>query len=533
MASSIAATLALSCTLLSALPQVDANPHNSKTLNWASCDQASTEAAEFPIDCANITVPLEYGNPKSEPLELQLLRVKATKEPVKGSVLWNPGGPGDSGLGNILLLGGRALGGHFNFISFDPRGTGSTIPFVCDTGNDTESTGELSTRDTGNNTVVGQDPWKLLSSRAWRDGGAYVDSCAPAINKVGRYLGTAAVARDMLRIVEALGEDGKLRFWGTSYGTILGQTFAAMFPDRVDRLLFDSTMPTEDYYVGHWGSALEGADDSLSNYFSECITAGPTVCPLANYSGPSTKPQDLTSALNEAFAELIKNPVLLPDSFPPLLPWWQPGGVTLYSQLKYRAFTFLYNAGKFGKLNNIVSLTLARNWTGLTELIADVPADELKAPSQYAFHGIACAESALRAKSLDELYSVIQYQAGKSNWADTFGPQVWPCAQWPVKAVEIFEGAIRNVTTKVPALFVNGAYDPITPLRGAWEASASFPMSRVLIHKGHGHGVMNHPSNCTIKAITEYFEEGKLPKNGVECEPDQTAFELYKALVGA
>lgn len=37
---------------------------------------------------------------------------------------------------------------------------------------------------------------------------------------------------------------------------------------------------------------------------------------------------------------------------------------------------------------------------------------------------------------------------------------------------------------------------------------------------------MNHPSNCTIKAIHDYFNDGTLPEVGTECEPNQPAFEV-------
>lgn len=64
------------------------------------------------------------------------------------------------------------------------------------------------------------------------------------MNETGilNHLSTAYAARDMLQIVEKSGHE-KLRYWGFSYGTILGGVFASMYPDKVERLVSDGKFP--------------------------------------------------------------------------------------------------------------------------------------------------------------------------------------------------------------------------------------------------------------------------------------------------
>jgi hypothetical protein len=72
-----------------------AHPLDSRkeALEWGPCQ--NNFSAEVPVDCATLQVPLDWTNVEtSPPLDLQLLRVKASKEPFMGSILYNPGGPG-------------------------------------------------------------------------------------------------------------------------------------------------------------------------------------------------------------------------------------------------------------------------------------------------------------------------------------------------------------------------------------------------------------------------------------------------------
>lgn len=106
---------------------------------------------------------------------------------------------------------------------------------------------------------------ELLVHKDWHDSTKIADACYYAQNETGRFIGTAFTARDVMRIVDALDGDGMLNYWGTfagaarqsysrivglSYGTVLGATIAAMFPDRIRRMYLDSVVNPLDYMAG-------------------------------------------------------------------------------------------------------------------------------------------------------------------------------------------------------------------------------------------------------------------------------------------
>ena len=61
--------------------------------------------------------------------------------------------------------------------------------------------------------------------RLWERARVDANICAQSGNgnETGPYIGTASVARDMMRVAEALDEDGMLRYWGE---------FCVRYPDK-------------------------------------------------------------------------------------------------------------------------------------------------------------------------------------------------------------------------------------------------------------------------------------------------------------
>lgn len=132
MSFSIAAVTLLLSHLSLGSPIGDKSGSSNSTLKWAPCDlgfpsthQAVIDAHRVPIYCTTLKVPLDYSNPKNgRTLDLNLVKVEATKEPFKGSMIMNPGGPGASGVEEISKFGpmyADVFGGHFNVIGFDAR----------------------------------------------------------------------------------------------------------------------------------------------------------------------------------------------------------------------------------------------------------------------------------------------------------------------------------------------------------------------------------------------------------------------------
>ena len=121
--------LLFSSSLAWALPRPSDGQNNTTTLTWAPCNLDFPEelaaAVTTPIDCANLEVPLDYTSPESkETIQLQLIRVSATQEPAKGSIIFNPGGPGGSGVEEIARYGPMyrdVFEGQYNIIGFDTR----------------------------------------------------------------------------------------------------------------------------------------------------------------------------------------------------------------------------------------------------------------------------------------------------------------------------------------------------------------------------------------------------------------------------
>src|SRR5438034_11606580 len=77
------------------------------------------------FQCGTLQVPLDYTKPDGRKISLALLRKPTTQQTGRiGSLLMNPGGPGESGIdflrGDVSSL--RNLNSRSDLVPWDPRG---------------------------------------------------------------------------------------------------------------------------------------------------------------------------------------------------------------------------------------------------------------------------------------------------------------------------------------------------------------------------------------------------------------------------
>ncbi len=211
-------------------------PHGTTTTTTSSTQPPVAPVAWTPcngnLQCATLVVPLDYARPDGPTIPIAVARHPAEVPAARiGSLVIDPGGPGVSGIDdmtNELDSLTPQLLDDFDIVLFDPRGVERSDPVTC--GPVTPSAPSIPAPSTP-------------SQRATTIAGlkAYAAACEKASPTLLPYVGTVEVARDMDRLRQALG-DGGLTYMGQSYGTLLGLTYASLFPTHIRAMVLDSVI---------------------------------------------------------------------------------------------------------------------------------------------------------------------------------------------------------------------------------------------------------------------------------------------------
>lgn len=322
----------------------------------------------------------------------------------------------------------------------------------------------------------------------------------------GTLMGTAFVARDIDAIFQALDEDGLIRYLGYSYGTVLGATLAAMFPEKVDRMVLDGNVNPTAFYHGHYAEGFVDADESFKFFLRSCIKEGPDYCTFANFGSSE---EDLLANFNEirdaAQAGLIEH------SFNEILDF---------------LFGALEVPSRYFNASNMLSQAYEQIHTGESSYEWELAPSDHSSLTPMSIYAVDCGDWDDIPGTMEDWQEwLTEFRSKTEIFGDLAIHLLYRCSAWQLNAREKYLGSWTGIETKTPILFVNSPYDPRTPIESALNASAGFIGSAVLEHRAAGHCSNGSPSNCTKAATSNYFVTGELPDVSEPCFPDDDPFK--------
>ncbi|MFB7912718.1 alpha/beta hydrolase [Streptomyces sp. NPDC056061] len=439
--------------------------------------------------CATVDVPLDYAKPDGDTIGIALIRKEARDKGRRlGSMLFNFGGPGGSGVSTLPraaeALSYEKLNTRYDLVSFDPRGVALSEGVNCRTDEEQEEAVRKvdMTPDTAAEEAV-----------FMKDAADFGAGCARRSGTILPHVGTSNAARDMDLIREVLGDE-KLTYFGISYGTELGGTYAHLFPTKVGRTVLDAVVdPTADA-IGHARNQTAGFQRALENYLKDRgqdPKAGTRrIARLLERIDKKPLPTASGRKLNESMAVTgIVMPLYSKSSWPYLT----------------QALDEAENRG-----TGTMLLQLADSYNGRDE-------KGHYDNQSHAQRAISCADSRLRPTAAEARALVPEFR----KLSPVFGPFLaWDtagwCAQWPVAGERDHPEA--SAPGAGPVLVVGTTGDPATPYEGARRMADALGkgVGVLLTNKGEGHGSYGE-SACVTSTVDAYFLDGKVPADGKTC----------------
>ncbi|MBG0567257.1 alpha/beta hydrolase [Actinoplanes aureus] len=500
------ARAAVVLSVLSAVLAVPAAAAAAPPVAWAPCAEQTLAG----LDCAGYEVPLDHDRPGGTTTTIALARRPASDPESRiGTVFINPGGPGGSGREQVKRAVARLrpeVLARFDVVGFDPRGVGASDPIQC-FATDAEAAA-LIARMTGVPVTAGQIDETLRATYE------YTEGCKRNAGPLLTHMSTLNVAKDLDLLRQAVGDD-RLTYVGYSYGTLIGATYANLFPGAVRALILDGNVDPEqrtDARLANKFARAGGFEIALRGFLAECDRAGVNCAFAGNARAKFDQLRD----------RLRQGPVTLPGF----------GTVTLDDLVGFAGST-LYDVASFPEAARTLQLVHDEIF-GDPLTIRLPPAKPLpKAPpvrgwlpdaysytSRDALFAVNCADAPLpRHPALypgfAAAFEAVHPTFGRAEAFSEAG-----CANWPLIG-ERYAGPWDRRTAQT-ILVVNPTYDPATRYTFAVRMTQQLGNARLLTLDGFGH--TSDFSSCVDDWYTRYLINGELPAVGTRCTQDRAPF---------
>ena len=454
-------------------------------IEWNTCEgSTSTE-----VECGNIEVPFDYSDPDKGSFVLYVKKHNAANPADRvGSMMVNPGGPGFGGSSladDAEYYFSQDLIDRFDIIAWDPRGTGESTPAVDCVDTFDEYFGLDSPPETP------EEKQALIDASQ-----AFNDKCAENSGTILPYISTRASAQDINSLRLALGEE-KVSFFGFSYGSELGTTWATMFPETVRAIVVDGAVDPNASSIQEGMNQAKGFEGQLATFLKQCSER--TTCEFHNNG-------DAEAAFDKLVLDIDAKPLEVSKDRTPVTQ-----GV-LFTAVAQAMYSDYY----WPQLSEALSAAQNGDGEGILQLYDDYyqrKADGTYGNELEAFLAISCLDDpgATSTKEVDSHIEDFIAAAPRLGGNFAYG---YSCALWPVE-----QATKVSITGKGagPIVVVGTTGDPATPLESTRKMAQGLEQGILIVvdanqHTGYG------ANNCVVKAVDDYLIKLTVPAKDLTCK---------------
>src|SRR5215217_5008921 len=471
-------------------------PRPGTPIQWAPCKPAADDQSRVPpgAECGILSVPVDYKKPDGDVAQIAMIRIKASGEKI-GSLIVNPGGPGESGVeaaASLVPTLPQSVRDRFDLVGFDPRGVANSTPAVwCNSDADND---RLRADPQVDYTPEGVEHIE----KETKD---FVQRC---VDKMGEdfleNVGTANVAKDLDSMRAALGDD-KLTYLGYSYGTRIGSAYAEAFPDKVRAMILDGAVdPNADPIEADLRQAA-AFQQAFNDYAADCAKSSD--CPLG------TDPAKAVDVYRSLVDPLVDKPAKTKD----------PRGLSysdaivgtilpLYSPSLWRHLTQALSELEDGKGDTMLTLAdlyMGRDAQGHYNNSTDV---------RVAVNCVDQPAVTDRAKTVEEDRRSRELAPFMSYGEFTGHAPLETCAFWPVAPTSTpHEIKVKGLP---PTLVVSTTNDPATPYQAGVDLAKQLG-GTLLTFDGTQHTVVFQGNACVDDIAARYLVDVTVPPPNTRC----------------
>lgn len=517
-------------------------------LSWSDCPDGPAG-----LQCATAAVPVDYNDPSGRTVPIALKRLPASDgEAELGSLFLNPGGPGEPGTSmaaDAASIYTPEMLAAYDIIGFDPRGTGESAGLTCwspeelEQARDDEQAASPNGRPAGEDGTPGIDqddaPTGAQAAQADGDGADDWDSIVASGEAVAAkcrqysqipdlidHMSTRDTARDLDVLRAAVG-DGKLSYIGYSYGTLIGATYAELFPANVGRTALDSAEDPDLTRSEVVAGQAERRENRMREYIEYCL--GQEDCPLTGdvdgardqlssfVTGLDAEPLTVTQDGRSTRMDASTAQITMENLWLARPEYWPALTRALSQAMSRHDGTELARVGALAPGTGRIQTDGSEDSLRFVVAHAAVTcADSPDVPDPAQWRATAAADSAA--------YPFLSRFGTSSSRIDAY------CHGWGVTSDT--EPSQIHASGAAPILVAGVTGDSQTPYSWSQSLASQLDSGHLLTVEGYQHGASWGTNSCALSRVSAYLVNGTVPQEGTTCSIDPLPEDIAKALAG-